>query len=124
MTEEELVEVLWQRVQSQLPPALLIGTAPDSLQKYNYVNERPYEAVVIGELSPSELLQMPTEPVCQALLEGMPVYLWRKQPFLRAKKGILLKRHLQAQMDRLLLLGISPLSTDVIARERSDRGNP
>lgn len=118
MTEEELVELLWQRLQahlqprSPLPAALLIGEPPKSLQKYNYVNEKPYEAVVIGVLSPSELLQMPTETVCQALLEGIPVYLWEKQPFLKAEKGILLRRHLQAHMDRLLLLGVIPLERE------------
>lgn len=112
MTEEELVEQLWQRLQSQLPKALLIGKAPNGLQKFNYVNNTPYEAVVIGELSAAELLQMPTEPVCQALLEGLPVYLWCRQPFRQAKKGILLKRYLQAHMDRLLLLGVQSLDKE------------
>lgn len=121
MTEEELVELLWQRLQAQThspvvtskPAALLLGTAPNGLQKFYYVNKKPYEAVIIGALSPSELLQMPTEPVCQALLEGLPVYLWTKQPFLKAEKGILLKRHLQAHIDRLLLLGVTPLEREV-----------
>ncbi len=113
MTEEELTERLWQELCRLKPPALLIGTPPNGLRKYNYVNNKPYEAVVIGGLTPCELLQMPTDPVCEALLEGIPVWLWQDQSFRHSKKGILLKRHLYEHMDRLLLLGVMPLEREM-----------
>ena len=109
MTQEELTDRLWKELCRRHPPALLIGQLPNNLQKYNYVNQKPYEAVVIGRLTPHELLQMPTEPVCEALLEGIPVYLHLDQSFCRCPKGVLLKRYLYERMDRLLMLGVRSL---------------
>ena len=56
--------------------ALLIGKEPGLELGYTYVMEPPYEAVVIGSLSLSQLLRFQEEPVLQALAEGKPVYLY------------------------------------------------
>ena len=56
--------------------ALLIGKEPGLELGYTYVVEPPYEAVVIGSLSLSQLLRFQEEPVLQALAEGKPVYLY------------------------------------------------
>ena len=55
--------------------ALLIGTQP-ALSGYTYVNEIPYEAVVIGSLSLGQLLSFSEERVLEALAQGMPVVLY------------------------------------------------
>jgi hypothetical protein len=43
---------------------------------FEYVKETPYEAVVIGSLSLSQLLRFREENVLAALAEGMAVYLY------------------------------------------------
>lgn len=56
--------------------ALLIGKEPPQELGYRYVTEPPYEAVVIGSLSLSQLLRFREERVLSALAEGKPVYLY------------------------------------------------
>ena len=56
--------------------ALLIGKEPALELGYRYVTEAPYEAVVIGSLSLSELLRFREERVLSALAEGKTVYLY------------------------------------------------
>lgn len=56
--------------------ALLIGKEPGIELGYAYVAEPPYEAVVIGSLSLSQLLRFREERVLQALAEGKQVYLY------------------------------------------------
>lgn len=56
--------------------ALLIGREPGPELGYGYVTEPPYDAVVIGSLTLSQLLRFQEEPVLQALAEGKPVYLY------------------------------------------------
>ncbi len=56
--------------------ALLVGSRPAVPLDYEYVTEPPYEAVVIGSLKLSQLLQFREEAVLTALAEGMPVYLY------------------------------------------------
>ncbi|MBR1972442.1 MAG: hypothetical protein IKA16_03270 [Oscillospiraceae bacterium] len=56
--------------------ALLIGREPGLELGYAYVTESPYEAVVIGSLTLSELLRFREERVLTALAEGKPVYLY------------------------------------------------
>lgn len=56
--------------------ALLIGTEPGIELGYEYVQEEPYEAVVIGSLSLNGLLRFREERVLSALAEGKPVYLY------------------------------------------------
>ena len=56
--------------------ALLIGAAPPLQLGYEYTPIAPYDAVVIGSLGLSELLQFQNEQVLQALSEGTPVFLY------------------------------------------------
>ena len=56
--------------------ALLIGKEPGIELGFQYVQEPPYDTVVIGSLSLSRLLQFREEAVLTALAEGKPVYLY------------------------------------------------
>ena len=56
--------------------ALLIGKEPGTELGYRYVKEQPFDAVVIGSLSLSQLLRFREESVLEALAEGKPVYLY------------------------------------------------
>ena len=56
--------------------ALLIGREPDQMLGFQYVKEPPYEAVVLGSLSLSQLLRFREERVLSALAEGKSVYLY------------------------------------------------
>ena len=56
--------------------ALLIGKVPGIELGYEYVTEPPYDTVVIGSLSLSQLLRFREEQVLQALADGKPVYLY------------------------------------------------
>lgn len=56
--------------------ALLVGKEPMAQLGYQYVTEAPYDAVVIGSLSLSQLLRFQEERVLQALAEGKQVYLY------------------------------------------------
>ena len=77
MTLDQLTDRVWQRL---LPRALLVGAAPDWPLPVRYVDAAPYEAVVLGLLPPGLLLAMPTDKVCRAVLEGLPVLLRDGQP--------------------------------------------
>ena len=56
--------------------ALLIGREPAAELGYDYVAKPPYDAVVIGSLSLSQLLRFREERALEALAEGKPVYLY------------------------------------------------
>lgn len=56
--------------------ALLIGDAPAVPLEFSYVQEKPYEAVVIGSLKLGQLLRFDQEEALDALAAGMPVYLY------------------------------------------------
>lgn len=56
--------------------AYLIGRVPPVQLGYSYVDEAPYEVVVIGSLTRSQLLRFQEERVLEALAEGKPVYLY------------------------------------------------
>ena len=56
--------------------ALLIGREPPLTLGFQYVRESPYDAVVMGSLTLSQLLRFREEPVLTALAEGKPVYLY------------------------------------------------
>ena len=56
--------------------ALLIGKEPPTALGYCYVTELPYEAVVLGSLTLSQLLRFREERVLQALAEGKQVFLY------------------------------------------------
>ena len=56
--------------------ALLLGKEPGQNLGFQYVREGPYEAVVVGSLTISQLLRFREETVLTALAEGKPVYLY------------------------------------------------
>jgi len=56
--------------------ALLVGREPPLDLGFEYVAEAPFDAVVIGSLNLSELLQFRSEPVLEALAQGKSVYLY------------------------------------------------
>ena len=56
--------------------ALLIGREPDCDLGYSFVTQAPYEAVVIGSLTLSQLLQFSQEPALEALALGKTVVLY------------------------------------------------
>lgn len=56
--------------------ALLIGREPTIDLGYTYVTQPPYEAVMLGSLTPGQLLCFREEAVLEALTAGLPVYLY------------------------------------------------
>ena len=50
--------------------ALLMGREPNGSLGFQYVREAPFEAVVIGSLTLSQLLRFQDEAVLTALAEG------------------------------------------------------
>lgn len=54
--------------------AFLIGTQPPL--PFDYVTQKPYDLVVIGSLSPGQLLHFRNETVLEALCAGKTVYLY------------------------------------------------
>lgn len=56
--------------------ALLIGNEPAAALGVSFVTEQPYDAVVIGSLTLSQLLRFDNEAALAALAEGKPVYLY------------------------------------------------
>lgn len=55
--------------------ALLIGREPVGFP-FSYVQEPPYEAVMLGSVSLGQLLTFSDERVLTALAQGLPVYLY------------------------------------------------
>ena len=56
--------------------AYLLGKEPPLPLGYQYTGAPPYEAVVIGSLTLSQLLCFQEDAVLSALAEGMPVFLY------------------------------------------------
>ena len=56
--------------------ALLVGKEPGMDLGFQYVQEPPYEAVVIGSLTLPQLLRFCEESVLEALAAGKTVYLY------------------------------------------------
>ena len=56
--------------------ALLLGREPLCDLGYTYVQEPPYEGIVIGSMTVAGLLGVPDERVLEALAEGKPVILY------------------------------------------------
>lgn len=55
---------------------LLIGKEPEQPLGFAYVQEEPYEGIVIGSLTVGQLLRFREERVLQALAQGRSVYLY------------------------------------------------
>ena len=69
--------------------ALLIGAAPGHNLGYTYVNAPPFDAVVIGSLTLSELLCFSQEQALEALAQGKPVILYEPGlPQAKANRGL------------------------------------
>lgn len=69
--------------------ALLIGAEPGHSLGYTYVNAPPYDAVVIGSLTLSQLLCFSQEAVLEALAQGKPVVLYEPGlPQAKANRGL------------------------------------
>ncbi len=109
MNLDTLTDAVWQRMEQEKKRALLIGAAPEDYHNYIYVNEKPYEAVILGILPPGELLHMPNDPVCRALLDGLPVFLWHRQLHHTGSGAQALRRELRAAERRLTGLGVQVL---------------
>lgn len=56
--------------------ALLVGREPDASLPYVYVQEAPFDAVVIGSLPLSQALGLRDDRILDALAEGKPVVLY------------------------------------------------
>lgn len=112
MNLDWLTDEVLRRLRTQLPSALLLGELPEPDGRFFYVHEPPYEQVVIGLLLPDELLQMPTRPVCDALLQGLPVWIW-PQPYRYGRHGLLLRQALQEAEDRLIRFGARPVGKEL-----------
>lgn len=56
--------------------AYLVGKAPPLALGYEYCDTAPYDAVVIGSLTLTQLLRFREETVLSALAEGVPVFLY------------------------------------------------
>ena len=56
--------------------AYLVGKAPPLPLGYEYSDAVPYDAVVIGSLTLTQLLRFREEKVLSALAEGIPVFLY------------------------------------------------
>lgn len=56
--------------------ALLIGKEPPAAMCYDYVQQPPYDVVVIGSLTIGQLLRFQEETVLLALAEGKNVFLY------------------------------------------------
>lgn len=56
--------------------ALLIGDMPPRDLGHDYVNMPPYDCVVIGSLSVSQLLHFSHEEALEALCQGKPVWVY------------------------------------------------
>lgn len=56
--------------------AFLVGEEPPCGLGYTYVNEPPFDAVVMGSLTLGQILNFSCEEALQALAEGKPVVLY------------------------------------------------
>ena len=105
---EVLIQAVTDRILEELglPPALLVGKEPPEALGYRYVTKAPFEAVVIGSLTPGQLLYFRHEEVLQALDAGIPVYLYSPGlPGKDCKNSGLRNRYMSARRE-LKALGI------------------
>lgn len=76
MNEALIQQVLQEVRRRQQPRALLIGPEPPQPLGWYYVNQSPYLAIVIGTMDAGALLRFPEGACIDALLTGIPIYLW------------------------------------------------
>lgn len=107
-----VTDAVWDRL--FLPRALCVGTPPKNAE-FLSVDEPPYDMVVLASLSPAQLLAMPSDVVCRALLQGLPVYLVEQGLEHRAYGGkhcSALYRELLARERYLRQLGVQIWGTE------------
>lgn len=73
---DRVVNEVLRRLTLDGPAALLVGNRPPDTLGYRLTDKAPYEAVLIGSLTASELLRFTDGPVLDALLRGLPVFLY------------------------------------------------
>ena len=73
---DRVVEEVLRRLDQAGPAALLLGSRPPDTLGYRPTDRAPYEAVLIGSLTASELLRFSDSPALEALLRGLPVFLY------------------------------------------------
>lgn len=76
MVEAQIIEEVLRRLEVSGPRALLIGRRPADPLGYSFTSHAPYDAVLIGSLTAEQLLSFSDNRVLEALLTGMPVYLY------------------------------------------------
>ena len=108
-TLDRLAEEVYRRLTQKKLRIKRIGSMPPTELDAEFVQDSSFDVLFLGILSPGELLAMPSEPVCQALLNGIPVYLWKEQPYRNAKFAGALRRELAAAQERLVRLGVYPV---------------
>ena len=116
MNLDQLAEEVLRRLREKGPRVLLIGELPPGEAGSLYVREPPYEQICIGYLEPGELLRMPSNAVCHALMDGIPVWLW-PQPYRKGKHAILLRKALMEAEQRLLRYGVRPIQAEQWRKE-------
>lgn len=119
--KEDLIETVTARVLSMLgqspsqprqsggPRAFLVGTPPGEELGYTYVREPPYEAVVVGSLTAGQLLNFRQEETLQALLTGLPVYIYGPGLPTGSGKNRALETALGSSLSRLRTWGVRVL---------------
>lgn len=112
MNLDQLTDAVMEKLEKKRLRALLIGSEPEVDNNYIYVNQKPYELVVIGKLRPGDLLQMPSNAVCEALLEELPVYYWQHRSWCSCKTARALCRELISAEQRLYRMGVIPMEQE------------
>ena len=73
---DRVVDEVLRRLSLDGPAALLVGDRPPDTLGYRLTGKAPYEAVLIGSLTAAELLHFSDGPALDALLRGLPVFLY------------------------------------------------
>lgn len=73
---DRITDEVFRRLYSDAPAALLIGKMPPDHLGYRMVSAAPYDAIIIGSLDAAQLLSFSDARVLDALLRGIPVYLY------------------------------------------------
>ena len=73
---DRVVDEVLHRLNLDGPAALLLGERPPDTLGYRLTDKAPYEAVLIGSLTAAELLHFSDGPALDALLQGLPVFLY------------------------------------------------
>lgn len=123
MNLDQLTDAVLQKLGQTMPRAYVIGVLPEDYDNYIYVNKKPYDVILIGQLQPGQMLRMPSNTVCCALLEGKPVYYCKKQQWYRNKVARALCRELMNAEQRLFRIGVRPIEGQdrlITAKEARD----